>query len=112
MSPGEAKQLVTNILTDLQSTLPEDLRWSVSVDNEMVYVALRRDGHPFSCGVTGSPLLQPRCHLTEKVVSDLQDYMADIYSVWWPMLGRHRLNYEIDCVDDRPRLIFTLFPRV
>ncbi|WP_339097774.1 hypothetical protein ACINK0_15020 [Deinococcus sp. VB343] len=108
MTPDEAQQLVMRMFNDLQLTLPEDLRWSVSDDAEMVYVTLRREGHPFSVGTCGSPVAQSRCHLAEKVLSDLQDYMADIYSVWWPMLGRHRLNYEIDCVDDRPRLIFTL----
>lgn len=101
-------ELVEMILTDLQLTLPEDLEWSVRQDDEIVYVWFRRTGFPYLSSESGTPLSFSRCHLVEKVISDLQDFMADAYSVWWPMLGRHRLKYEIDCQDDRPRLRFRL----
>lgn len=103
-----AESLVRNILTDLRLTLPEDLEWSVRSDREMVYVLYRRVSLPRLQSESGSRLDSSRCQLACKVISDLQDFIADAYSVWWPQLGQHRLKYEIDCQEDRPRLIFTL----
>lgn len=48
------------------------------------------------------------CELAYFVVDHIQDFMADVYSVWWPQIGEQRLDFEIDCVEDRPKLMFTL----
>ena len=48
------------------------------------------------------------CDLAERVVSDLQDFMADLKSEWWSMIGRKRLGHRIDCVGGRPELVLLL----
>ena len=48
------------------------------------------------------------CGLAERVVSDLQDFMADLKSEWWSMVRRKRLGYRIDCVGGRPGLVLLL----
>ncbi|RJF73463.1 hypothetical protein D3875_19860 [Deinococcus cavernae] len=101
-----AELLVCHMLTDLKLTLPDDFEWSVSQDAHMVYTTFRSGKLRSTSGI---PLLNSsRCEVAERVVSNVQDFMADTSSVWWPQLAEQRLQYEIDCLDDRPRLIFRL----
>ena len=48
------------------------------------------------------------CQLADEVLSKVQDFVADTTSQWWPMVGRKRLAYRIECVDGRPELRLTL----
>ena len=86
-----------------------DLRQMVP---EHVELEILDDGWMFRNGLLMSASTSPGgmtlCDLAEKVVSDLQDFMADTESVWWPMVGSKRLAYRIDCVDRRPVLVLTL----
>jgi len=45
------------------------------------------------------------CDLVERIVSDLQDFIADLKSEWCSMIGRKRLGHRIDCVGGRPELM-------
>jgi hypothetical protein len=48
------------------------------------------------------------CQLGERVVSDVQDFVADSCARWWPVVGRHHMAHRIDCTEDRPELVLTL----
>ncbi|GGQ98957.1 hypothetical protein [Deinococcus ruber] len=48
------------------------------------------------------------CQLAEQVVSNLQDFVADMTAEWWPVVGRKRLAYRTECVDGRPELLLVL----
>lgn len=98
-------QLVSAILDDLLHTLPEDFSYRLALTDEGLAIDFQSAGLG-GCGWVR--LDDSRCGVAEKVISDLQDFVADVYGMWWPMLGRQRLNFQIDCVDDRPKLVFTL----
>lgn len=97
--------LVRSILKDLALALPEDFTYDLSVQGEGLVIGFSSAGLSAAGWVR---LDDSRCEVARKLLSDLQDFMADAHGEWWPMLGRQRLDYVVDCHNDRPRLMFTL----
>lgn len=89
------------MLLDLRQMVPEHVK-----------LEILDDGWKFSNGLLWSVCSfvewMSLCDLAERVLSDLQDFMADTESVWWPAVGSKRMAYRIDCPDGRPELVLTL----
>ncbi|ULH15774.1 hypothetical protein MF271_03815 [Deinococcus sp. KNUC1210] len=48
------------------------------------------------------------CQLADQVISNLQDFVADMTAEWWPVVGRKRLTCRIECIGGRPELALVL----
>ena len=89
------------MVCDLAEMVPEGVQFEIL--DETIKLS---NGRLWSCG-TVMDWMQP-CQLAEWMVSYVQDFVADTCSQWWPMVGRKRVAYRIECVEGRPELIFVL----
>jgi hypothetical protein len=99
--PPEHRELLERMFRDLRQMVPEHVEFEI-LDDGWKFTNNRL--WSVSTFVDWMTLYD----LAEKVLSDLQDFMADTESVWWPMVGSKRLAYRIDCLDGRPELVLTL----
>ena len=95
------REFTESVVRDLRQMVPDDM------DIVVLDGSVR-----FMCGQLGGETYwlewMTDCDWAERLVSNLQDYMADLKSEWWPMIGRKRLGYRIDCVAGRPELVLYL----
>ena len=89
---------------DLRQMVPGHIEFEILDDGWTLTNGLLRGGRTFERRADWPPL----CEFAETVVSDLQDFMADTKSVWWPMVGHKRLGYRVECIDGRPELVLFL----
>ena len=99
--PPEHREQLERTFHNLSQMMPEHIKFEI-LDQEWKFT----NGLRWSC----SSYLDwmALCDLAERVVSDLQDFMADLKSEWWSMIGRKRLGHRIDCVGGRPELMLLL----
>ena len=97
----EHRELLERMFRDLREMVPEGMTLEVLNHH---YRFTYRD--LWSCSTVMDWM--DLCQLAEQVLSNVQDFVADMTSQWWPMVGRRRLEYRIGCVDGRPELLLTL----
>ena len=98
---GEQRELLERMVKDLSQMVPARITYEILDDSLKL-----SNGRPWSCG-TVMDWMTP-CQLAEWALSYTQDFVADICSQWWPMVGHKRLGYRINCVDGRPELALFL----
>ena len=99
------RALTERVVCDLRQMVPEDMEITV-LDGSV----------RFMCGPLGGETYwlewMTDCDWAERLVSEAQDAVGDLKSEWWPMVGRKRLGYRIECVDGRPELVLFLESRI